>query len=112
VVRRWSEGGQKVVRRWSEGGQKVVFLDLEFGIWNLEFLNLFGIWNLEFGIHNLSCTFAPPKLKSDEKNISAIGKKTQEQAWFQGKNVDQERPKSSIQQESYRKKETDSLRRK
>jgi hypothetical protein len=23
VVRRWSEGGQKVVRRWSEGGQKV-----------------------------------------------------------------------------------------
>jgi hypothetical protein len=66
---------------------------------------------LEFGIHKNSCTFAPPNLKCDEKNISAIGKKTQEQAWFQGKNVDQEWPESLIQQESYRKKETDSLRR-
>jgi len=44
----------------------------------LKFLNLFGIWNLEFGIYKNSCTFAPPKLKDDEKNIPAIGKKTQE----------------------------------
>jgi hypothetical protein len=67
--------------------------------------------NLEFGIYKNSCTFAPPKIKDDEKNISAIGKETQEQAWFQGKNVDQERPESFIQQESYRKEEADSFRR-
>jgi hypothetical protein len=45
-----------------------------------------------FGILKNVCTFAPPKLNSDEKNISALGKKTQEQAWFQGKNGKQERP--------------------
>jgi hypothetical protein len=63
-----------------------------FGVWNLEFGIFEFIWNLEFGIHKNSCTFAPPNLKCDEKNISAIGKKTQEQARFQGKNVDQEWP--------------------
>jgi hypothetical protein len=68
-----------------------------------------GILNFEFKFGSLknSCTFAPPKINSNEKNIPAFGKKTQEQARFQGKNVDQERQKSIIQQESYRKKETD-----
>jgi hypothetical protein len=47
---------------------------------------------LEFGIYKNSCTFAPPKMIDDEKNISAIRKETQEQARFQGKNVDQEWP--------------------
>jgi hypothetical protein len=75
--------------------------------WNAGIWNLFRIWNLEFGIYNNSCIFAPPKLKDDEKNIPAIGKKAQEQARLQGKNVDQERQKSFIQQESYRKKEAD-----
>jgi len=51
-------------------------------------------------------------MNSDEKNIPAIGKKAQEQARFQGKNVDQERPKSSVQQESNREKKTDRFRRK
>jgi hypothetical protein len=31
-----------------------------------------------FGSLKKVCTFAPPKLNSDEKNISAFGKKTQE----------------------------------
>jgi hypothetical protein len=57
-------------------------------------------------------TFAPPKLNSDEKNIPAICQKTQEQARFQGKNVDQEWPQSFIQQEIYRKEEADRFRRK
>jgi hypothetical protein len=35
--------------------------------------NLFGIWNLELGILKNNCTFAPPKLKNDEKNIPAFG---------------------------------------
>ena len=51
--------------------------------------------NLEFGIKiwwlkKLSY-FCTSKIYSDEKNIPAIGKKAQEQARFQGKNVDQER---------------------
>jgi len=48
-------------------------------------------------------------LKSNEKNISAIGKKAQEQARLQGKNVDQERQESIVQQESNRKKKADCL---
>jgi len=39
-----------------------------------------------------NCTFAPPKIKSDEKNIPAIGKKAQEQARLQGKNGHKKRP--------------------
>jgi len=57
---------------------------------------------LIFGSLKINRTFAPPKLNSDEKNIPAICQKAQEQARFQGKNVDQKRPKSFVQQESYR----------
>jgi hypothetical protein len=50
-------------------------------------------------------------LNSDEKNISAIGKKTQEQARFQGKNGFQKRPQSFIEQKGNRQEKTDSFRR-
>jgi hypothetical protein len=53
----------------------------------------------------------PLKFLSNEKNIPAIGQKAQEQARFQGEDVDQERSQGIGQQTRQGQEKTDRLRR-
>jgi hypothetical protein len=56
--------------------------------------------------------FAPSKLNTNEKNISAIAKEKKEQTRFQGKNVNSQRPPGIIIAQGCRQEKTNRFRRK